>query len=83
MNAKELEHFAAEHPLMVELVLESICFTANYAIKFIREMKLMKQIGFSVCSLSKRDRILKKFEGEWKSKVSTNGGVFYIELNRR
>lgn len=48
VNIHELNRFAVEHPLIVELILPKYRFKTDDAIKFIGQMKSLRIIEFQV-----------------------------------
>lgn len=75
----ELNRFAVEHPLIVELIFSEYQFGVNDATHFIREMKLLKRIEFKVNARAEFDRLLSQLSNEMFRLLIF---AFSIKLNR-
>lgn len=83
-----LNRFAAEHPLVVKLVLLHVLLAAGDVIDFIRQMKSLKRIKFEIRNNTEYNRVLKLLDHEWRSRISrvtddNNHTSCYVELMRR
>lgn len=78
----ELNRFASEHPVMIELDLGSYLLSVDDIIVFLGQLNSLKKFKCEVESRSEYDRLQNRIANEWQHELLTYGNIFEVKLNR-